>query len=445
LNVFSGPFDIPDDSILRPSTYHEEINMTYRNTHANKLTIRVAALATATLLATAGHAQVNQPTYQAPPQAYPQGAPPAQYAPPAAPKAHPIRDLFAGTLAAVLQTATGGLVGAVNGRLTDWFARKSGMQNQGFPAQGQGFTGPAQSGGYPQQAATYPAPATAYPQQTATYPAPAATYPAPATGGYPAAPDPAANAYPPANNYPQAGGYPPAASDPNATNAYGAAPNPYGAAPTQVYDARTGQVVTSNANNPYAAVPAAGDNNLYAGVAYEVHALGVDGSAVPINAATYEFRTGDKFKVFYRPSLPGRMEVYNVNPAGQQTLIDASNMAAGQLTELGPYQFANLKGDESLRLVLSPCSSPQLLAATRDIVRVDGAQPGAGTAQMGNGVQLSNCGAPTTRGLKRVRTRDIQKVAVDGSTSYALDPVSQQEQNSGQVGAREVTIVFHHR
>ena len=144
------------------------------------------------------------------------------------------------------------------------------------------------------------------------------------------------------------------------------------------------------------------------------------------------------------------MEIYNINPAGQQTLIDSSNMAAGQLSELGPYQFTNLAGDESLRLILSPCSNPQLLATTRDIVRADGAAPPAAsgsTVAIGNGVQLSSCGAPTTRGIsrKKVRTRDIQKVAVDGSTSFALDPVSQQEQSSGQVDTREVTIVFHHR
>lgn len=202
--------------------------------------------------------------------------------------------------------------------------------------------------------------------------------------------------------------------------------------------------------NPYA-TPAGGyDGTLYAGIAYEVHALSTDGRSTPINPATYMFKTGDKFTVYYRPSLPGRMEVYNINPAGKQTLIDASNMAAGQMTTLGPYQFANLTGDESLRLVLSPCSSPQLLAATRDIVRADSTYPM--TSQMSpqmppmanSGGQLSACSATTTRGLA-VHTRDIQRVAVDGMTSYALDPVSQQELTAGQVTPREANIVFHHR
>jgi hypothetical protein len=189
-----------------------------------------------------------------------------------------------------------------------------------------------------------------------------------------------------------------------------------------------------------------GNGTLYAGIAYEVHALTADGRSTAIDAASYEFHSGDKFMVYYRPSMPGRMDVYNVNPAGQQTLIDSSNMAAGQMTGLGPYQFTNLKGDESLRLILSPCSDPQLLAATRDIVRADGAQntmpPSA--YPTATGVQLSSCGAPGTRGLG-VQARDIQKVAVDGTTSYALDPVSQQERASGQVTPREANIVFHHR
>jgi hypothetical protein len=64
--------------------------------------------------------------------------------------------------------------------------------------------------------------------------------------------------------------------------------------------------------------------------------------------------------------------------------------------------------------------------------------------QASGGAQLSACGTTTTRGLG-VRTRDIQKVAVDGMTSYALDPVSQQELSSGQVIPREASIVFHHR
>jgi hypothetical protein len=66
---------------------------------------------------------------------------------------------------------------------------------------------------------------------------------------------------------------------------------------------------------------------------------------------------------------------------------------------------------------------------------------------VGGGVQLSACGAPTTRGIdrKKVRTRDIEKVAVDGTTSFALDPVSHQEQAAGVVETRELTIVFRHR
>lgn len=443
-----------------------------------RLTIVVVALTTAALLAPAAFAQgVPQQSYPAQTQAYPSYPAPAPTAAP--PQSHAIRDLFAGTIATVLQTATGGLSSALSGSILNWFAKKqapaaaagyaatpypgTSYPSTAYPSQDtQGYstsayptsnayppgststyptspaTYPGSSGQYPGGGAQYPGTAsttTPYPGATAQYPGataqyPGATYPAPAT-------DPTGS-YGQSSAYGQSG-------YPGQTAAYpGATASAYGSA--QIYDARTGQVATGGAN-PYA-TPAGGyDGTLYAGIAYEVHALSADGRSTPINPATYVFRSGDKFTVYYRPSLPGRMEVYNINPAGQQTLIDSSNMAAGQMTTLGPYQFTNLTGDESLRLVLSPCSSPQLLAATRDIVRADAgyAMTAQASPMASSGGQLSNCSATSTRGLGAVHTRDIQKVAVDGTTSYALDPVSRQELSSGQVTAREANIVFHHR
>jgi len=409
--------------------------MTYRAVISNRLAVSVVTFLLGAMLTSALRAQVAPPPgYPAPNPVYPANSAPMPMQPqPTPPKSHYIRELFAGTLAAVLQAATGGFAGAVNGSITNWFAKKGKGPAQGYPAAGYD---PNQMGS--QGAAPYPN--TGYPEASAYPSAQAPVYPGytdPAANAYPAAPAYPApeSGYPstayPSPQYPTQATDPAAASQAYATQAGGYPPG------TQVYDPRTGQIATGS-DNPYA-TPAGGyDGTLYAGIAYEVHALSPDGSSTPINAATYVFRTGDKFMVYYRPSLPGRMEVYNINPAGQQTLIDANNMAAGQMTGLGPYQFTNLTGDESLRLVLSPCSNSQLLAATRDIVRVDAAP------QMSGGVQLANCDAPTTRGLE-VRTRDIQKVAVDGMTSFALDPVSQQERASGQVTPREATIVFHHR
>jgi hypothetical protein len=414
--------------------------MSHGTVFPGKFMAGLVALALGAMLAPALLAQVPQPGYPTATQAYPAATAPT-YAPTTTPQAHPIRDLFAGTIATVLQTASGGLVGALNGRLLDWFARKGQTQPATYSA-----------GGYPASttataAAQYPT--TNYPSAGAYPAAQASAYPTTAspTTAYPTAAYPASSAYPAATapSYPASASTYPSNAYPGQSTDASVAPQGYPAqsqsssypAAAQVYDSRTGQVVTGG-DNPYATPSGGYDGTLYAGIAYEVHALTADGRSTAINAATYEFRTGDKFMVYYRPSLPGHMEIYNVNPAGRQTLIDATNMAAGQLTALGPYQFTNLTGDESLRLVLSPCSSPQLLTATRDIVRAD-AMPQAGSA-----VQLGSCGAPTARGLD-VHTRDIEKVAVDGTTSYALDPVSQQERASGQLTPREATIVFHHR
>ena len=166
-----------------------------------------------------------------------------------------------------------------------------------------------------------------------------------------------------------------------------------------------------------------------------------------MNAATHEFHTGDRFRVSFRPTLPGRLDIYNINPYGRETQIDSVEMAAGQLTTLGPYEFAATRGDEALRFVMTPCGTEQLLASTRDIVNVG---PGvtadySTAAPASGGVSLQNCGAPTTRSVGQVKTRDIQKVGVDGTTSFALDPVSQVEMASGQLAPREFTVYFHHR
>jgi hypothetical protein len=445
VNEFCGVADIPARAYCGQGAVMGKSPMKNNRQIPDTRAIWVSALMAGSLIASAALAQ-NTPTQSYPTQtqsypsqtpAYPTQTPgypdqtqaysayPAPAPAAAAPHSHPIRDLFAGTIATVLQSATGGLSSALTGSIMNWFAkRQSHSAAAGYAA--TAYPGTAYSAiASPSQGAQDYAP-SAYPSggTAAQYPGTATQYPGTATQ-YPG------TSYSQPDN--QASG-----------NAYdGTSGTAYGG--VQIYDARTGQLSTGGAN-PYATPAGSNGSTLYAGIAYEVHALAADGSSTPINPATYVFRTGDKFLVYYRPSLPGRMEVYNINPAGQHTLIDSSNMAAGQMTTLGPYQFTNQVGDESLRLVLSPCSSPQLLATTRDIVRADlnyQATPQASPTS-NSGVQLSACGATSTRGLD-VRTRDIQKVAVDGMTSYALDPVSQHELSAGQVTPREANIVLHHR
>lgn len=191
-----------------------------------------------------------------------------------------------------------------------------------------------------------------------------------------------------------------------------------------------------------AAPPDAGQaalGGIAAGLAFEVHRLDPGGATTLVDPAVHEFRSGERFVVFFRPSLPGRMDIYNINPVGQQTLIDTQELAAGQLTRLGPYEFTATTGDEQLRLVMQPCSTPQLVAATRDIVRVPDTVP----AQAG--MELQACNVSATRSVRAVPTRDIRKVIVEDGTQFALDPLSAEELASGQVAPREVTVRFRHR
>ncbi len=417
-----------------------------------------------------------------PPQTYPQASPYPQpgYPAQAVPQdAHPIRQLFAGTIA-ILLNATGagaasgiaGIAQNIIGRISAWFSRKTsalqpsqpyavqqpypspyGTATSPYPAPAQAYT-PTQA--YP-PTAPYPSPqgyasnqAPVYPAATQPYPtSPATAYPAPSqVPAYPSTsqpPNPAAgypptSAYQSTSPYPTAPGYGTGGAFPQPQTP-GSVPSAYGNAaypPTQVYDAYTGQP-TSAVGTPYQMVASRGlEPKLYAGVAYEIQAVSPDGSKTVVDPATYVFHTGDRFVVVYRPSMPGRMEIYNINPAGQRSRIDSTTMAAGQLAVLGPYEFSNLTGDESLRLVLSPCSTPQLLVATRDIVNV------SASASSSNTVQLGACDDLGTRSAD-VKTRDIKKVAVDDGTAFALDQVSSQELSAGHVIPREVNILFRHR
>ena len=178
---------------------------------------------------------------------------------------------------------------------------------------------------------------------------------------------------------------------------------------------------------------------LHAGLAYEVHLIGRDGAARAVDPARHVFHTGDRFQVYYRPTLPGRVSVFNTNPRGSESRIDSVDIAAGQLAALGPYQFVDAKGQETLKLVLEPCSSPALTAATRGIVKVAALSGAADPA-----VRITDCGDPRTRGL-RAKARTIRKTTMQGATAFVLDPLSSDEIRSGLVGAREVQIPLQHR
>jgi hypothetical protein len=381
--------------------------------------------------------------------AYPQGtAYPQDYAAqqiPAAPRPNPLRELFAGTVAAVLQAAGGSLITGVTGSLANWFdrkQRKAGLTPQPTYAPQQGapaYPGSAGAPGYPPASPTYGTPA--YPTTTSpAYPSDNAYQTNPTTS------DPygtGAATYP--TNPPASDPY--AASSASTPYAYGSQAPSYDWSTTQVYDPQTGQATSAQTGGYAPAMQTPDATSIVAGGAYDVHAIGPGGSEAYINAATYEFHTGDRFKVYFRPTLPGRLDVYNINPYGRETRIDSVDMAAGQLTTLGPYEFTATKGDEALRFVLSPCSTEQLLAATRDIVNVgpNAASNYGGAAPTSGGLSLQGCSALTTRSVDQVKTRDIQKVGVDGTTSFALDPVSQAELASGQLAPREFTVYFHHR
>lgn len=179
----------------------------------------------------------------------------------------------------------------------------------------------------------------------------------------------------------------------------------------------------------------------HAGVAYEVHAMALDGTTHAVDPAQHVFHTGDQFQIYYRPTLPGRIEVFNINPRGSEARVDTVEVAAGQLAALGPYRFVDAKGPETLKLVLAPCGSPALVAQTRGIVKVGAA---SGPAATPPALRIADCGDPRMRGIG-AKTRTITRTTLAGSTAFALDPLSRSELTSGLISVREVRIALQHR
>jgi hypothetical protein len=348
-----------------------------------------------------------------------------------------MRDVFAATLAAVVQStgvaAAGAVSAGLNGAISGWLDRKNARSSKNTMSYYGGQPG------------------------YAPYPGEQPGAPAPLSQGYPGVPGDTGNGYP-ATGYPgteTSNGYP---GTQTSSNGYpntgypgtGDSSNGYPSTGTQspAYPGATpsdnGYPGNGATNSGYPGVPSGGYSgvpdagSLYAGFAYEIHAMSVNGYAQPVDPATHAFRTGDRFKVVYRPSMPGQVDVYNVNAAGQTSRIDTLSVAAGQLAELGPYEFADMKGNETLILSLAPCSTAALMTATRNIVKVPDASNTNGS------FQLSQCGGPTTRGL-RTKTRDIRKVSVENGTSFALDALAPGEIASGDVAPRQITISLRHQ
>lgn len=178
--------------------------------------------------------------------------------------------------------------------------------------------------------------------------------------------------------------------------------------------------------------------DLQAGIAYEIYVQGPESQWIRVDPQTFVFATGQQFVVAYRPNLPGRVAVYNVNPRGQETAIDSKNVSGGQLATLGPYEFSGQKGDELLKIVLAPCVSPQMPVITGDIARV------ANAAVNALPFRLSQC-TPETDAPRPVGTRDIKKVSMEGGIAFGLDKLSESELQTGNLTPRSLAIGLQHR
>lgn len=343
---------------------------------------------------------------------------------------NPFKQLFAGTLTAVLQTTGVGLVTGLTqmmtGAISNWFNRPRKGQAANIvadPNAGMGAMPPMAAGTYDPMAGMQPPP-----------------MPPPTDGMQPGS---MGGMQSPGPGNP-GGGMPGAPPDPMA-----GMQSP-GATPGYPPDATGGGMQVSGGaqmGRPQPSMPPA----IYAGLAYEVQAISRTGATMTVDPATHTFTTGDRFVVMYRPSLPGQVALYNTTfgpdgrPLGPEKLVDTVNVAAGELTRLGPYEFRNNQGREALRLLLTACRNEALMATTRDIVKVDDAPVAAQAAAAPPAINFQNCSNVATRDVDRPQPRDIVKVSAEEGTIFALDPVSPQEIQAGNIAPRELTLTFNHR
>ena len=334
------------------------------------------------------------------------------------------RFLFAGALAMVAKNVGATVVSSLSQGIVNWFntsgtgAQSAATQWAAMPPMGSAYPGalpPQQPLGFP------PAMPGAMPGAMPPGGMPGAMPPGAMPS--PMMPGAAPPSMPPAMASTAGPGMPMAPFPPSAPMPGAPA---FGAAAASAVPATASPSVASPA-------PAA---TLYAGIAFEVHLLDAGGSETTVDPGAYVFHSGDRFLVYYRPSLPGRMRVFNVSPSGEVIPIETLTLAGAQLAKLGPYQLTDPAGDEALRLVLEPCSSPELVAATRNIVKA---------TDSGSGPDLSLGSCQSSVPSPAVGARNIVKATMDGNTGFALDPVNSQELASGRLRPRETTIAIHHR
>jgi hypothetical protein len=216
-------------------------------------------------------------------------------------------------------------------------------------------------------------------------------------------------------------------------------PLPYAQpAPSGLPGTREEQLPQAQSAHPLTQFPNPTEAQVHAGIAYQVSLLGADGSRTLVDTARRTFATGERFEIAYRPNFPGVVDVYNIDPAGREERIDSVQLGVAQLATLGPYEFVNTKGNETLRIVLQPCLGSVAdgqSAGNRGIAR---AQIRPEVVQA-----LKACDDPA-RKRELAPTRGIARVSLEGGTSFALDPVSRSELESGRMAPREVVIRFVH-
>jgi hypothetical protein len=138
----------------------------------------------------------------------------------------------------------------------------------------------------------------------------------------------------------------------------------YAQSARSLFSANSGVTFTSNANQgkekPLRAPSALTENKQqYLGISYTIFRERDDGSMVKSSPQTI-FKTGDRIKVQVVTNTSGHLQVLNIDPKGNSTILSRQIVQAGSPVNIptnGYLKFVGAKGIEEIVFILSSSST----------------------------------------------------------------------------------------
>jgi hypothetical protein len=168
-----------------------------------------------------------------------------------------------------------------------------------------------------------------------------------------------------------------------------------------------------------------------------------DGSPQMERAAHFPFYTGERFKAKLISSQNGALQLTNISPAGKVTPFRVISVQAGVPAYYPPeatnvLEFANIVGDETLRVTFTPAGGPAANAVQTPFASASGqvaVNPAASYVTPAN-AGANGMGAATSTGAPGSNTMVSQAGVVSGVTSSVGTPPTRASDYFGDVSGK---------